>query len=152
MRNITFNPMKIFLKISVIVLLFLGLIPILHSCKKEELPILSSSSITNITATTASSGGVITSDGGASITARGICWSLNLNPTISDSKTVDGKGTGQFVSNLTGLTGGTTYHVRAYATNSVGTSYGNEISFETPYGEGEPGDGPFPFPWGPPFI
>jgi len=123
--------MKIFLKISVIVLLFLGLIPILHSCKKEELPTLSTSSVTNITATSATGGGMVTSDGNASVTSRGICWSLNANPILSDTKTLDGTGDGQYVSSLTGLTAGSTYHVRAYATNSVGTAYGADLSFAT---------------------
>jgi len=74
---------------------------------------------------------MIASDGNASVTSRGICWGLNTNPTISDSKTNDGTGEGQFVSSLTGLTAGSTYHVRAYATNSVGTAYGADLSFAT---------------------
>jgi uncharacterized protein (TIGR02145 family) len=92
---------------------------------------LTTSSVTTITYTTATSGGVISSDGGEVVTARGVCWSVNANPTISDSKTSDGSGTGTFVSNLTGLTQGTTYYLRAYATNSVGTAYGNEVVFKT---------------------
>lgn len=101
------------------------------SCKKEELPILSTSSVSNITGTSASSGGNITSDGGAEITARGVCWDLTSEPTVSDSKTIDGVGIGQFVSTLNGLNGGSTYHIRAYGTNSVGTAYGEEITFST---------------------
>jgi len=104
---------------------------ILHSCKKAELPTLSTSTISNITVTSASSGGVITSDGGAGVLARGICWGANENPTTSDSKTDDGNGVGQFTSNLTGLTVGSTYHVRAYAINLVGTAYGADLSFTT---------------------
>jgi len=65
------------------------------------------------------------------VTVRGICWSMAHNPTLSDSYTTDGGGTGSFTSNLTGLTAGTTYFVRAYATNSMGTTYGNEVSFTT---------------------
>jgi len=103
----------------------------LSSCKKEEIPTLSTSSIANITATSASSGGVISSDGGADVTARGVCWSLIANPSISDSKTSDGSGEGQFTSNITELAAGSTYHVRAYATNSVGTAYGADLSFTT---------------------
>jgi uncharacterized protein (TIGR02145 family) len=103
----------------------------LHSCKKEELPTLSTSTISNITATTASSGGNITSDGGAGVIARGACWSVNADPTTSDSKTVDGNGDGQFTSTLTGLVAGSTYHIRAYATNSVGTAYGSDLLFAT---------------------
>ncbi len=85
----------------------------------------------SVTGTTASSGGNITSDGGASVTARGVCWSTTTNPTITDSKTADGTGTGAFSSSITGLTGGSQYYVRAYATNSAGTAYGTEISFTT---------------------
>jgi hypothetical protein len=102
------------------------------ACKKEAtLPELSTASISNITATTATSGGSITSDGGAAITSSGVCWSIKANPTVSDSKTSENADKGQFVSNITGLTGGTTYHVRAYAVNSVGTSYGTDVSFFT---------------------
>jgi len=97
---------------------------ILHSCNKEEIQILSTFSITNITATSASSGGNITSDGGAEVTAREVCWNINENPTTTDSKTTDDSGTGQFISNISGLSAGITYHVRAYAANSVGTAYG----------------------------
>jgi plastocyanin len=65
------------------------------------------------------------------VTARGVCWRTSSNPTVSDSKTSNGTGTGQFVSNITGLSANTTYFVRAYSTNSVGTAYGNEVSFTT---------------------
>ncbi|MEI6586688.1 MAG: hypothetical protein WCL56_11415, partial [Sediminibacterium sp.] len=75
------------------------------------------------------SGGNITSDGGSAITARGVCWSTSLNPTTSDSKTTDAGTTGTYTSNLTGLTAGTIYYVRAYATNAVNTVYGTQISF-----------------------
>ena len=81
--------------------------------------------------TTAACGGEVVSDGGASVTARGVCWSTVVAPTIFDSHTTDGTGTGFFASNITGLNAGTTYHVRAYATNSVGTAYGNEFVFTT---------------------
>jgi len=94
-------------------------------------PVLTTAIATAITQNTATSGGTITSDGAASITARGVCWSTIQNPTISDSKTTDGSGTGDFTSTLTGLIGNTTYHIRAYATNSAGTQYGNQISFKT---------------------
>ncbi|HUX58350.1 MAG TPA: FISUMP domain-containing protein [Bacteroidales bacterium] len=96
-----------------------------------EIPKLLTTEISAITITTANSGGNVTDDGGASVISRGVCWSPDTNPTIADSKTSDGTGTGSFVSNLDGLTGGTTYHVRAYATNSVGTGYGSDISFTT---------------------
>jgi uncharacterized protein (TIGR02145 family) len=124
--------MKTFLKTSTVIVLLLGLILIVHSCKKEkEVPVLSTTPVTNITATTATSGGSITSDGGAVITASGVCWGTATNPAILDSKTTDGTATGQFVSEITGLTAGATYHVRAYATNSVGTAYGADVQFST---------------------
>ena len=90
---------------------------------------LSTSSASSITATTAISGGTILTDGENSISARGICWSTSQNPTISDSKTTDGTGTGSFTSNLSELTAGQVYYVRAYATNSAGTAYGTQVSF-----------------------
>ena len=88
------------------------------------LPTIVTTTISAITSNSALCGGNITSDGGASITARGVCWSTSQNPTIADSNTNDGTGAGSFTSSLTNLTAGTTYYVRAYATNSVGTSYG----------------------------
>lgn len=97
-------------------------------------PVLATITTTAITlnaGTTATSGGNITSDGGGAITVRGICWGLSLNPSITDSKTSDGTGSGVFSSNLTLLTIGTSYHIRAYATNSVGIAYGQDISFTT---------------------
>jgi hypothetical protein len=95
------------------------------------LPTLTTTAVSSITSTTATTGGNVTTDGGATVTARGICWSTSTNPTISDSKTSDATGTGTFTSSITGLTLGITYYVRAYATNIVGTSYGNQISFTT---------------------
>jgi len=96
------------------------------------LPTLSTTAVTGITNSTATSGGTITNDGGASITARGVCWSTIANPTIAlATKTNDGSGTGAFVSDITGLAANTTYYVRGYATNSVGTSYGTEVNFTT---------------------
>lgn len=95
------------------------------------IPSLTTTEITSISYTSGTSGGTITSNGGASVTARGVCWSTSENPTTSDSKTDDGSGTGIFTSSITGLTDGTTYYVRAYATNSIGTEYGNQLSFTT---------------------
>lgn len=110
---------------------FLFLLIILYSCKKEKAPVITTSSVFNVTATSATSGGIITSDGGASIIANGVCWSKKVNPSITDPKTVDVVGASQFVSNISGLSEGNTYHVRAYATNSVGTAYGADLSFST---------------------
>ncbi len=94
-------------------------------------PTVQTTSISNVTTTTAASGGNVTDSGGAAVTARGICWSTSQNPTIANSHTSDGTGTGTFVSNITGLTPGTTYYIRAYATNSGGISYGGQLSFQT---------------------
>jgi uncharacterized protein (TIGR02145 family) len=96
------------------------------------LPTLTTTVSSSITQTTAISGGTISNDGGAAINARGICWSTNPNPTIAlSTKTNDGAGTGTFTSNLIGLTANTIYYIRAYATNSVGTAYGNQLNFTT---------------------
>jgi uncharacterized protein (TIGR02145 family) len=95
----------------------------------NNLATLTTLPITNLTDTTASSGGNITDDGGSLITQRGIVWSTSPNPTIADNFTSEGSGTGSFSSNLTGLIAGNTYYLRAYATNSAGTAYGNELSF-----------------------
>lgn len=100
-----------------------------------SLPTLSTTAVTLITSTSATSGGIITADGGAAVTARGVCWSTTANPTVAlATKTTDGTGIGTFTSNITGLLGGTTYHVRAYATNSTETGYGTDISFTTSAG------------------
>lgn len=92
---------------------------------------LTTTSVTAITSTTATSGGNITNDGGATITARGVCYGVAQNPNVSGSKTTNGSGTGSFVSNITGLTPNTTYYICAYATNSSGTAYGNQLNFKT---------------------
>jgi hypothetical protein len=73
----------------------------------------------------------ITADGGKEITARGVCWSTNQNPTTAENKTTDGSGKGSFTSAITGLIPGTTYYLRAYATNSVGTAYGHQLAIKT---------------------
>ena len=102
-------------------------------------PTVATTAVSNIDKTTATGGGNVTADGGAEVTARGICWSTSHNPTVSDSHTTDGTGTGSFTSAMTSLTANTTYYVRAYATNSAGTAYGEEVSFTT-LPEGVPGD------------
>lgn len=95
-------------------------------------PILTTRNATDTTGVSAVSGGNITSDGGSPISARGVVWSTSQNPTISlSTKTVDGSGSGTFISNITGLALNTIYYVRAYATNSSGTGYGNEVVFQT---------------------
>ena len=102
-------------------------------------PTVTTTAISEIDKTTATGGGNVTADGGGNVTARGICWSTSHNPTVSGSHTTDGTGTGSFTSAMTGLTANTTYYVRAYATNSAGTAYGEEVSFTT-LADGIPGD------------
>ncbi|MFN5830617.1 MAG: fibrobacter succinogenes major paralogous domain-containing protein, partial [Bacteroidota bacterium] len=92
--------------------------------------------IGSITSSSASSGGNITNNGGTNVTQRGVVWSTNANPTTANSSTSNGIGNGSFASNLIGLTASTTYYVRAYAINSAGTSYGNQVSFTTTAGGG----------------
>lgn len=96
--------------------------------------------LTNITATTADCSGIVTSEQPALITARGVCWSTNSNPTISDNKTTNGIGDGTFASSITGLKANTTYYVRTYVTDNQGTVYGNVATFKTSDGpvEGAP--------------
>jgi len=99
---------------------------------KFNIAILTTDTISNITSVTATSGGNVTFDGNSPVTARGVCWSTSQNPTTSDPHTTDGNNLGTFTSNITNLTPNTTYYVRAYATNDIGTAYGNEVSFTTP--------------------
>lgn len=110
----------------------------LFSCSSDEnennstAPALTTTNASNISIIGAVSGGNITSDGGADITSRGVVWSTTQNPTIDlITKTMDGNGLGTFTSTISGLSPNTTYYARAYATNSVGTSYGNEVTFTT---------------------
>lgn len=109
-------------------------VQLLLSCNKTEqqaLPELETGDITSVTRTSAVSGGSILSDGGSDIIAKGVCWSVEQNPTIQDNHTTDGSGKADFNSNLTGLTANHGYYVRAYATNGEGTSYGKEKVFRT---------------------
>ncbi len=129
--------MKNISRISILLFASLGLVlTITSSCKKDvneqkQLPLLITSDISNISPISATCGGTISTDGGLAITSRGVCWSTSSKPTISGSKTSDGIGIGLFTSILDGLDAKTIYYVRAYATNSAGTVYGNEISFKT---------------------
>lgn len=97
------------------------------------LPTVTTASISNITQTTAQGGGNVTDDGGGNVNARGLVWNVTGTPSLTNNVgfTTNGNGTGPFTSNLTGLSSGTTYYVRAYATNSAGTAYGSQLSFTT---------------------
>lgn len=98
-------------------------------------PVVTTDSVTSITDTSAIINYTVLSSGGANVTAKGVCWSTDPNPTTADSHTTEGAATGSFTSNISGLVPVTTYYVRAYATNSEGTGYGNQISFSTNPGE-----------------
>ena len=122
--------------------LFSGILAIIIAggCSKKEEPapvpaptlsVLSTSPAASITTNSAESGGTISSDGGAAVTGRGICWSLYDKPTTADMKTAAGTGTGSFTGTMTNLLADTVYYVKAYAVNSAGTAYGNLISFRT---------------------
>jgi hypothetical protein len=94
-------------------------------------PALTTRPVIGVSSDLAGSGGVITTDGGSPITAKGICWSINPSPTVANSRTTDGSGPAAFSSTMTGLNPVTTYYVRAYATNALGTAYGNQVGFTT---------------------
>lgn len=99
-------------------------------------PTVSTTTPSNVTTNSATCGGNVTSDGGATVTQRGICYSTSQNPTTSSQTVTGGSGTGSYTCNLTGLSASTKYYVRAYATNSKGTSYGEQKSFTTESGGG----------------
>ena len=94
-------------------------------------PTVTTQAVDTIGSTSASGHGTVTADGGASVTERGVCWKTSSGPTTSDSKATSGTGTGAYSPSMTGLSPGTLYYVRAYAKNSVGTSYGSEVTFTT---------------------
>ncbi len=120
--------MKTILRQTGVILLFI--MGVVVSCKKGGIPpTVETAPITNITAFSATCGGVVTDEGSSPITAYGVCWAAKLNPTVNDLKTEDGAGVGEFTSNMAGLYAGISYFVRAYATNSAGTSYGKTRSF-----------------------
>ena len=96
-----------------------------------EIGAVTTSPVSDITASSVVAGGNVTADGRSEITARGVCWSTAATPTIADAHTTDGSGLGEFVSNVTGLASSTTYYLCAYATNEVGTAYGEIVSFTT---------------------
>lgn len=123
--------MKSLYKYSFILFLSIGLISMLNSCKKPTVPTVTTASVTEITESTAKSGGEVTNDGGEDIIARGVCWGPSENPTTADNKTSNGTGLGSFTSELTELTHDTKYYVRAFASNSKGVSYGDNVSFTT---------------------
>ena len=118
--------------IKIPTVLLISLILCWTSCKDNPTPpVLTTANVSDITYTTASSGGNVTEDGGAEVTSRGVCWNTTDNPTVADSKTSDGTGMGSFNSSLAQLTPNTKYYVRSYAVNSEGTGYGKQVIFTT---------------------
>lgn len=102
------------------------------ACKKDEGELkVATSNIVKLTVDSIRCGGAITEDDGKDITAKGVCWSLTKNPSISNNKTNDGSGTGDYTSTIAGLQVDTVYYIRAYATTSDGTVYGNELTYST---------------------
>ena len=97
------------------------------------IPVVTTSTVTGISATVATTGGHVTADGGAAVTGRGVAYGTTAGPTTAGTITSDGTGMGIFSSQLSGLTGSTQYYVRAYATNAVGTAYGSEVTFATTF-------------------
>ena len=96
-----------------------------------DLPVVTTAAVSGVTKVAAISGGEVTSNGGAEVTEKGLVWGTIADPNITHNKIAGGTGLGAFVSNLTGLTLNTTYHVRAFATNSAGTAYGPDVQFNT---------------------
>lgn len=107
------------------------LIVVASSCKKQEVPIVETSAITNINITTAKCGGTITDEGSGTVIERGVCWSTSITPTIADNLTTDGGGAGSYTSEITNLDPAKTYYIRAYAKNEAGLGYGMAMSFTT---------------------
>jgi hypothetical protein len=112
------------------------LVAFISGCKKDKkdpakLPTVSTLEVTGVNNNSAVSSSDITSDGGAAITTRGFCWSTKPMPIPADNKTEAGSGTGTFKGNITGFKQGTAYYVRAYATNTAGTAFSNQVIIST---------------------
>jgi len=117
-------------------ILLLMVIAVSTSCKKSSsagLPTVTTANAIGITSKSAKSGGYVTNDGGATVSERGVCYSSTPNPTTDNNKVISGSGTGIYDAVLTGLAEGTLYHIRAYAINSTGTAYGEDVHFTTEF-------------------
>lgn len=116
--------MKVLRNILILFLLISG-------CQKEKITIVTTADVSSITQTSAICGGEVISEGKYGIIEKGVCWNISDNPSILNNKTIDGSGLGSFTSDILGLDPGTTYFVRAYATNISGNTYGELKSFTT---------------------
>ena len=117
---------------SLLLTFFFGGMLFFTGCREDPtLPVLNTDEAEEITINSAIVGGNVTSDGGAEVTARGICWSTLDEPALSDNFKASGTGLGEFTCTIDGLNPNTEYHLRAYAENSVGVAYGNEVTFIT---------------------
>jgi uncharacterized protein (TIGR02145 family) len=113
------------------ILLIASFVDFIPSCQKEKPFDVTTAAVTEISTSSATSGGNVTNDEGAPVVSRGVCWSTSFGPTVENSKTNEGGGFGSFTSHITQLTPNTFYYIRAYATKSAGTVYGNQINFRT---------------------
>lgn len=125
---------------SRVTLAALATLLLLVSCSSDDkpsspatptVPVVTTATVSAITETGAECGGTVTSDGGATVTTRGICWGTDATPDTADTKQAAGSSTGSFTATISGLTAGTPYYVRAYAVNSAGVGYGTARSFTT---------------------
>ncbi|MFA5046138.1 MAG: fibrobacter succinogenes major paralogous domain-containing protein [Paludibacter sp.] len=126
------NRKREFIKVSLV--LMACVLFMFSACKKEVLvpaTVTTAQTVSNIKTTSALSGGIVTDYGGPKIIMKGVCWSTKVDPTLTDSISLDGPGAGSYTSQLNYLIPNTTYYIRAYATNSAGTSYGLSVSFKT---------------------
>ena len=130
----TFGKTPAGMKNSPVILIYsvLVLASAIYSCRKEkpDPPSVTTKPVTQINATSGLSGGEITAAGDSPVTARGVCWSTQPEPSVNNAHTNDSSGTGSYTSTITGLQAGTSYYVRAYATNIAGTAYGQELVFD----------------------
>ena len=130
--------MKGFIKVTAILIIMI-LIVFAAGCKKAILPTVKTTPFSDLTMTQVVVGGIVTSDGGSKITEQGICWGRDLNPDVNSNVSTAELGDGSFTCKITGLDPSTTYYARAYAINSQGVGYGNQISFITlPDNGGDP--------------
>jgi len=108
------------------------ILSVVYSCTRENLPVLTTTQVLEITPISAAGGGTLIDDGGKEVSSYGVCWNTSPNPKITDNKTTDGTVKGTYTSIMTGLLPNTTYYVRAYARNKAGIGYGEQIQFVTP--------------------